>query len=138
MALEKIMKVVESFHHPPLSGRLALHIACRKGKTSLIAVLVDKNPNAVCVHDSRHKLPIHYASALQPLLPPIVLRQIVHTWPESCYQKEEEYDSDTYNSTNVFTRDPDDPSDDSEYSIWCGSQATYNCTTNDVIFISSL
>jgi len=80
MAFEKIMKVVESFLHPPLSGRLALHIACRKGKTPLIAVLVDKNPNAVHVHDSKHKLPIHYTSALQPLLPPIVL---VHTWPES-------------------------------------------------------
>jgi len=72
-ALEKIMKVVESIHNPPLSGRLALHIACRKGKTSLNAVLVDKNPDAVRVHDSKHKLPIHYASALQPSLPPIVL-----------------------------------------------------------------
>ena len=58
-------------------GRLALHIACRKEKTSLIAFLVDKNPDAVCVHDSKHKLPIHYTSALQPSLPPMVLPPIV-------------------------------------------------------------
>ena len=32
MALKKITKLAESFHHPPLSGRLSLHIACTKGK----------------------------------------------------------------------------------------------------------
>jgi len=99
-------------------GRLALHIACRKGKTSLIAFLIDKNPDAVRVRDSKHKLPIHYASALQPSLPPIVLQQLVHTWPGSCYEyyqkEEEDNDSDTYDSTNVFARDPDDPGNDSD------------------------
>ena len=99
-------------------GRLALHVACRKGKRSLIAFLIDKNPDAVRVRDSKHKLPIHYASALQPSLPPIVLQQLVHTWPGSCYEyyqeEEEDNDSDTYDSTNVFARDPDDPGNDSD------------------------
>ncbi len=84
--LEKIIKVVESFHNPPSSGKLVLHILCRKGKTSLSAVIVDKHHDAVCVHDSKHKLTIHYATALQPSLRPIVLRHIDHTLPESCYQ----------------------------------------------------
>jgi len=76
-----------------------------------------KETNAVCVRDRKHKLPIHYASELQPLLPPIVLQQLLHTWPGSCYeyyQEEEENDSDTYDSTNVFARDPDDPGNDSD------------------------
>jgi len=43
-------------------GRLPLHLACIHGKSLIIPLLIEHNPQAVRQHDNQNRLPIHYAA----------------------------------------------------------------------------
>jgi len=47
-------------------GRLPLHLACIHGKSSILPLLLEQNPQAVGQCDNQNRLPIHYAASNIP------------------------------------------------------------------------
>jgi len=67
-------------------GRLPLHLACIHGKSSIIPLLLEHNPQAVRQCDNQNRLLIHYAANNLPDISTEALQQLVNKWQDSCYE----------------------------------------------------
>jgi len=65
-------------------GRLPLHLACIHGKSSIIPLLLEHNPQAVRQRDNQNRLPIHYAANNLPKTTTEALQQLVNKWQDLC------------------------------------------------------